>query len=320
MTTQVRVEQHGRVVVATLDNPPHAFMTNQMFGELTELIARSDSDDSIGAVILTGAHPDRFIAHYDVAELLAVGQAGPQVSARQARTALRSVRALGKVPGVGRALDHSPAAGLRLMNSFHDATTAIGRSGAVFIAAINGAALGGGCELAMACDLRYMARGEDHLIGQPEITVGIPPGGGGTQRLPRLIGVSRALEMLLDPQPLTPEAAHGIGLVHQVVNPDELLEYALAAGERISRRPKTAVRTIKRSVTDGASLPLRNGLDVEAAQFAEALSSPEAQDLMTLYVGLVEHLEDVPANDPAFRAALLDGTWPDRAAELLNDI
>ena len=144
------------------------------------------------------------------------------------------------------------------LHAFHATLNRLGASGAVWIAAINGAAMGGGCELSLACDLRLISAGG--ILGQPEILLGFPPGGGGTQRLSRLIGRARALEIILEGRPVEAEEALEIGMVHRVVEPDELLAVAVETAERLARRSKAAVGGVKRAVLEGGSMSLEAGL------------------------------------------------------------
>jgi enoyl-CoA hydratase/carnithine racemase len=181
----------------------------------------------------------------------------------------------------------------------------------VFIAAINGLALGGGCELALACDVRLMATG-DHRIGLPEITLGIIPGAGGTQRLARTIGSSRALEMMLEGRALTPDEARDAGLVHRTVGADDLLDEAIATAERLARRSPVAVAGLKRAVYEGSSRSLEDGLHIERAEFLAAASTPAARRAMTSYSEEVERLGDVaPWQAEDAMARWQDGTAVD---------
>src|SRR4051812_41356988 len=188
---EVRTEQRGRVLVATMDNPPHALMDTSIVDGLEEVVARATADDGVGAVVLTGAHSERFIAHYDVGELLAAAQSGPAVGRRAAAASLRTGAAGRRVARGDDALARTPLGGVVALERFHKMLLEMSRSGAVFIAALNGSAMGGGCELSLSCDFRLMAEGE-HRMGQPEILFGFPPGGGGTQRLARLLGPAKA--------------------------------------------------------------------------------------------------------------------------------
>jgi enoyl-CoA hydratase/carnithine racemase len=312
MSEQVRVERDGRVVVATLDNPPHGLMTGVMVSELDALSREADADDGIGAVVLTGAHPERFLAHYDVRELLAAAKQSPSVSAGQARAIGGAVRGLERLPRVGSALGRTPAAGVVELHAFHALLSRLGQSGAVWIAAINGAAMGGGSELSLACDLRMISA--DGLIGQPEILLGFPPGGGGTQRLSRLIGRARALEIMLEGRPVSAEEALEIGMVHRVVEPEALLDAARETAERLARRPKAAVAALKRAVLEGGSLPLATGLRMEQSELLATLASEPAVRAMTAYVEQLERTGEVPAYDEDTRQKLLDGTFVDMNA------
>ncbi len=306
---EVRVEQRGQVLLATLDNPPHGLMDAAIVDGLEKLVARADSDGGVGAVVLTGAHPERFIAHYDVAELLAGAKSSPPVGPRTALASLRAVGALRRVPSVEAVLARTPAAGLVAVERFGDIFRRMNRCGAVFVAAINGSAMGGGCELSLACDVRLMAAG-DHGLAQPEILLGVPPGGGGTQRLARLLGSARALRIVLEGGPLGPEEAAEIGLVDEVVAADELLERALALAERLGARPKAAVAASKRAVYEGASMSLADGLRLERAEFLAALGTAEAKEAMAAYVEGFERTGELPGYDPAARErALRDGRF-----------
>jgi enoyl-CoA hydratase/carnithine racemase len=304
--TNVRVEQRGRVLLATLDNPPHGLMNAEMVDGLGRLVELADTDDSVGAVVLTGAHPERFLAHYDVGELLAGSNAGPAVGRRTALATLRAVGLLRRVPRAEKVLERTPAAGVVALERFHEILLRMNRSGAVFVAALNGSAQGGGCELSLACDVRVMAHG-DHLIGQPEILFGFPPGGGGTQRLTRLLGSARALRMVLDGGPLRPAEAVEIGLIDDVVPAEELLDYAMALAARLGSRAKGAVAACKRAVYEGGSMPLADGLRLERAEFLATLGTPEAKEAMAAYQAALERTGRLPGYDRATMERTLEG-------------
>lgn len=306
----LRVERAGRVLTVTLDNPPHGLLTAAMVAELDAVIDDVDTDPGIGAVVLTGAHPERFVAHYDVADLLEASRGAPSMSPRQAAVAIRTVGAVEQLPASRRALRGPLAEGLVELRRFHGVMLRIGRSGAVFVAALNGSAMGGGCELAMACDLRLMASGP-YVLGQLEILLGFLPGGGGTQRLTRLIGRSQALELALEGRPVSSEEAERLGLVHRVVPADELLAEAHATAERLARRSKPAVAGIKRAVLEGGSLSLEGGIRVEQAGFVSALSTDAAQRAIAAYLESTARTGELPAYDTEARAKLIDGTFVD---------
>jgi enoyl-CoA hydratase len=129
------------------------------------------------------------------------------------------------------------------------------------VAAVNGAAVGGGCELCLACDLRIAS--EKAKFGLPEVRIGVMPAGGGTQRLPRLIGVARAKELLLTGDIIDAQEAYRLGLVNRVVPPDKLMEEARVLVGRIANNPPLSVRFIKRAVNVGMQLDLHSGVDYE---------------------------------------------------------
>lgn len=311
---EVRVEQRGRVLLATLANPPHALMDAAIVDGLDSLVQRAESDPRIGAVVLTGEHPARFIAHYEVHELLAGARRGPAISVRVARGSLRVAGALRRVPAAERVLVRTPAAGLVAVERFHEILLRMNRCGAVFVAALNGSAMGGGCELALACDTRIMADGP-YLIGQPEILLAFPPGGGGTQRLARLLGSGRALRLVLDGGPLDPRQALEIGLLDEIVAPDALLDHASTLAERLGCRPKLAIAACKRAVYEGGSLPLPDGLRAERSEFLAALATREAEQAMQAYVDATENTGELPLYDSAARERMLKagrfGAMPD---------
>jgi enoyl-CoA hydratase len=307
---EVRIEPGGeRVVLATIVNPPHGLMDNGVVEGLESLVARAESDPDLTGIVLTGAHRERFVAHYDVAELLSAARASPSVGPGAARASLTAVGALRHLPGASTALARTPAAGLDAAERFGEILLRFNRAGAVIVAAINGSAMGGGCELALACDVRLMARGE-FSIGQPEILFGFPPGGGGTQRLARLLGSSRALRLCLDGGPLDPVTAQELGLIDEVVAPDELLERALAVAARLSRRPKGGIAGVKRSVYLGGSQPLPAGLREERAEFLAAIVGEDAERAMTAYVEGLERTGELPGYDAeALKRALDEGRF-----------
>ncbi|MGA5200648.1 enoyl-CoA hydratase/isomerase family protein [Streptomyces variegatus] len=297
MGGSVDVTQRGGVLIARMDNPPLALMDEATVEGIAAVLGRAERDPAIGGVVLTGSHPSRFLAHYDVGELLATAKSGPAFSPRGARRVLRVTRAVRRLPGGDRVLRRSPAAGLARLQRFHEVLLGIQRSSAVWVAAVNGSALGGGCELALACDVRLMAAGE-HFIGQPEIMLGFPPGGGGTQRLARLLGPSRALRMVLDGTPLSPDQAVELGLIDQVVELDALLDAAVAEAAHLGSRPKAAIGACKRAVYVGGSQSLDAGLFLENSEVLSAMGTQEAQDAMAAYVRQTELVGDLPAYDP----------------------
>jgi enoyl-CoA hydratase/carnithine racemase len=150
----------------------------------------------------------------------------------------------------------------------------------VFIAHIAGHALGGGLEIALACDLRIATAG-GYKLGTPEVTLGLLPGNGGTQRLPRMLGISRAMDLLLTGRTLTPEQAHEWGLVAEVFEDDA---QAQAYVERFASGPALALRNIKRCVYEGGQLPLDEGVALEGRLIEELFRSQDGREGLTAFV------------------------------------
>ncbi len=149
------------------------------------------------------------------------------------------------------------------------------------IAAINGIAMGGGCELTLACDFRYISKGG--MIGLPEVRVGILPGAGGTQRMTRLLGTAKALELMLLGNVLSAEDAERVGLVHKAVEPDQLLPATLELANELAARPTLSIALIKRCILEGSALSLVDGLKLEQQAFGETMRSDDASRLMREY-------------------------------------
>lgn len=150
------------------------------------------------------------------------------------------------------------------------------------VAAINGFALGGGLELAMACDIRIAS--STAKLGQPEVRLGIIPGWGGTQRLPRLVGRGRALEMLLSGEPVEAPRALEMGLVNRVVEPDQLEQAAVEAADRLAQSAPLAIAAIKRAVNRGLALPLDAGLAAELEEFDATFRTADALEGISAFL------------------------------------
>jgi enoyl-CoA hydratase/3-hydroxyacyl-CoA dehydrogenase len=171
------------------------------------------------------------------------------------------------------------AAGRELLDRMHGLLRRMETSSVVTIAAVNAVALGGGNELAMACDLRIAA--ESAMFGQPEISLGIIPGFGGTQRLPRLIGQARALELNLVGDPIDAGEAYELGLVHRVVPDHELLDTALSWGRKLAGQAPLAVEQIKQVSAAG---DLQDGLEAEKQAFATVFASEDAREGISAFL------------------------------------
>ena len=309
MNKLIETEQHGRIVIAKFSNPPYALLTESMCNELNKLIVSVDRDPTIGVVVFTGHDPNRFISHYDVGELLEGAESSPPMSLGQAKFALTAVRALKRLPGMRRLLQKSPAAGLLQLQNFHETLQLMGRSGTIFIAAINGQTAGGGLEFALACDLRFMSDSAE--LAQFEVLLGFPPGAGGTQRLSRLIGRGVALELMLTGRGISPKECLSLGLVSEVIPHEDLLNQVLRRAEPLSHRSKAAVAGIKQSVIEGGSLALEQGLRLEQSLFLSLLGVSGAKRASKAYVDFIDSKKVLPVNDPVARKKLEAGSFVD---------
>jgi enoyl-CoA hydratase/carnithine racemase len=196
------------------------------------------------------------------------------------------------------------------LDRLHATFLKMNSSGVIFVAALNGSALGLGAEFAWACDLRVMADG-DFFIGQPEVLLGIMPGGGGSQRLTRLIGTHKSLVAILEGKPFTPAQALANGAVDEVVAPDAVVTRAAELAEYFGKRTKGAVEAIKRSVYFGGSISLSEGLHVERTEFLGTDQSKAGQELMRQYLADIESTGELPLYNPdTYAQALESGRVP----------
>ncbi len=169
-----------------------------------------------------------------------------------------------------------------MITGLQDAFSLVEQIPKVTIAALNGYALGGGCELAMCADLRYAA--EDAQLGQPEINLGIIPGSGGTQRLPRLVGFSRAKEIIYSGRFVKAEEARAIGLVDEVFPAEEVYAEAVDAARRYANGPRVALRAAKQAINWGTKLPVPAGLVVEREAFIALFGTEDQKEGMRSFV------------------------------------
>ncbi|ALZ31668.1 TPA: enoyl-CoA hydratase/isomerase family protein [Pseudomonas aeruginosa] len=312
----LRIEQRGRVLQVLLDNPPANFLTTAVMQELADLLEDLEQRQDISAVILSGAADGVFLTHFDVDEIeRAVAPITFSMPAWLTRLLLESESLLRHLPGARKLLRRTLLAGVADMNLFHEVTAHMRRMDKVFIAAINGLALGGGCELALACDLRLMAEDDqvERFLGQPEVLIGLIPGGGGTQMLARSLGVARALELCLEGQLLEPRQALALGLVNGLAPAEELLEAADALAQRLSRRSPQAVRLIKRSIYQAASRDWTEGMASEKAGFLSAASQGNTRRAMREYI---ERVRTITREERPFRRADFDDLTEGNAIDM----
>lgn len=203
----------------------------------------------------------------------------------------------------------SPLWGGVQVDRMHETFLKMNRSGVIYVAALNGSTLGLGAEFAWACDFRVMA--DDAFIGQPEVLLGILPGGGGTQRLTRLVGTHRSLYAILEGKPFTAQQALEYGAVDEVVTKKDVVAHALKLADYFGGRVKRSVKAIKNSVYFGGSDTLENGLREEHIGFLDVAKSKEGQELMVDYLEATEDNGELPFYDPeTFAEGIRTGTMP----------
>jgi enoyl-CoA hydratase len=238
-------------------------MNARMVEEMHAVVDEISGDEAVRALVFTGGADGIFITHYDVGELSAISD----VVRAQPSAAPPSAPADRPAPEL-HPLD-------RLSLKLRDLPQPV-------IAAINGTAMGGGCELTLACDFRIMARG--YQIGLPEVRVGILPGAGGTQRMPRLIGAAKALELLLLGNTVDADEAARLGIVHRAVDQGRALDEALALARELASRPRTSIAEIKRCIYYSTEHAIEDGLRYEAAAFMRTMRSDDASSLRKAYL------------------------------------
>ena len=253
---QVRIEREGPVATITITNPPMGYMDAATVPELDAATAELEADPGVRAVVITGGLPGVFIRHYSVQDLERLSRNLREQGVQVDPDRLLPERDLDRV--------------FRRMETMPKPV----------IAAINGLAMGGGFELTLACDLRIAEEG-DYEVGLPEVKVGILPGAGGTQKLARLVGMPRALEMTLRGRTVSPAEALALGIVHEVVPAGASVSRAKEMAAEIAARSPKAVAHIKRLVRMTPETPLADGLALERTLFLDLLVSDVALDLMS---------------------------------------
>jgi enoyl-CoA hydratase/carnithine racemase len=249
MADRVLTERYDDVVVLRLDNPPMNALSRAVLADLRDAARRVGDDASVKAVVVAGGEK-AFAAGADITEF------GDQETARA------------------------------IAQGFRDAFDAVGAIPRPVIAAIRGYALGGGLELALACDLRVA--GEQARLGQPEILLGVIPGAGGTQRLARLVGPARAKEMIWSGRQVRAKEAHELGLVDRLVAPGEEEHVARRWAGELAKGAVVAMGLAKRVIDEGLGIPLAAGLDKERDAFVDVFSTDDAR------AGVASFLEHGP--------------------------
>ena len=245
----VLYETKGPIACVTLNRPKVLNALNhKTWEELRAAFEDAQQDPAVRGVILTGAGDKAFIAGADIRELAQVTAVEAEISSRYGQAVLDLIENLGKP----------------------------------VIAAVNGFALGGGCETAMACTIRIAS--ESAKFGQPEVTLGLVPGGGGTQRLPRLLGKGRALQLILSGDIISAQEAYRIGLVNEVVPAAELIQRAEAILKKIFSNAPIAVRFSLEAVNKGLEESQDGGLHLEASLFGICAATDDKKEGTTAFL------------------------------------
>ena len=242
----LKVEVENRVAWVTIDHPPINLFDVTLFLELGQLVPLLEEDPDVQVVVFRSADPDFFIAHADVNWILMLPETKPE-----------PITEIGPFVALLERIRRMPK---------------------VSIGAIAGIARGGGSELLLSLDMRFAARGKTKLA-QPEVALGIIPGGSGTQRLGRMVGRARALEIILGCGDVDADEAAAMGYVNRALAEEELMPFVRALAERIAAMPAETVRLAKEAV-DAAMPPVEPGLLVEGDRFNESVALPEARTRM----------------------------------------
>ncbi len=238
------IDRRDKIAVCTFTRPPRNFMSFAAMTELEAVLKELADDDSVSIVVLTGGVDGFFVAHADLDDLTKIGR-GEEVE--------------GDPFSWGRSL--------ALLESMPQPT----------VAAINGQAHGGGSEISLACTVRVIA--ESGHMGQPEVVVGIIPGAGGTQRLPRLVGPGRGAELVLSGRAVSSREAVEIGLANVVLPDDGFIDHVVEWLQPIARNTRASLVAAKRAVVQGMRLPFDEGLRLEGQLFIELQTGKEALDI-----------------------------------------
>jgi enoyl-CoA hydratase len=245
----ISTERHEAIALVTIDNPPMNALASALLEELEAEIEALDADDDVRAIVLRGAGERAFVAGADIREFPALREA---------------------------ASEGGSARGIQQLGHRMDAART------PFVAAIRGFCLGGGLELAMCCDVRVCA--DDARLGQPEIKLGLIPGGGGTQRLPRLVGAGRAMLLNLTGEFIDADTAYAWGLVEKVVPVDELGSAALEIASQIAAQSPHAVAVLRELARTTRDLSLEEGLRREADGFVRCLRSEDGAEGVAAFI------------------------------------
>ena len=262
----LKIEDNGNYIICYLSNPPSHTLTSSGVSEIHSFLDIVEKRDDLRVLAFTGEGRDVFIKHYEVGEL--------------ANTAEKNLET--------KKNKQDP----KELHAFHTMLLRLRDLKAIVVAGINGNTAGGGCEFSLGCDLRIMSKG-NFLIGLPETSVGILPGGGGTQRLSRLIGISRALDLILHAKLLTPEEAHNLGIINKLIPADNFKHELTSYCEDLATRAPIALQQVKKIIHQGMEMTLEESLLIEQKAFDVTMNSRDAARAMRALLNTQENIEDV---------------------------
>ena len=248
----IRVEVADKIAVLTIDHPPVNSFNSQVVTELEDAIDGLLANDEVKAIVITGGGTNAFVAGADIPEIKDLFESADE--------------------------DAATEFGERGHRTFFK----IERSSKPVIAAINGFCLGGGLELAMACHMRICS--DRARLGQPEINLGIIPGWGGTQRLPRIVGKGKAIEMILTGDMITAQEAYRIGLVNKVVPAGAVLKEAQGLARKIVSKSKFPAAAALQAISQGLEVTVEEGLKIETHEFGKLMDTEDAREGVSAFL------------------------------------
>ena len=261
----LRIEDRGHYMICYLSNPPSHTLNSSGVQEIHKFLDIIEKKDDLRVLAFTGEGENVFIRHYEVGELADSAEKNVESSKET------------KDP--------------KELHAFHRMLLRLRELDAIVVAGINGNTAGGGCEFSLGCDLRVMADG-DFLIGLPETSVGILPGGGGTQRLSRLIGSSRALDLILHAKLLKPLEAYNLGIINKLLTEKKFKEELDEYCEDLVNRAPIALSQVKKIIHQGLEMSLEDSLLLEQKAFDVTMNSKDAARAMRSLLDAQENIEN----------------------------
>ena len=271
----LKIEDKGNLIICYLSNPPTHTLTALGLVEIHNFLDSLVGNKELRVLAFTGVGEDVFIRHYEVGELADAAEK----NIRLEKEANKSDKELNKE-----------------LHGFHKMLLKIRDLDAIVIAGINGNTAGGGCEFSLGCDLRVMSSG-DYFIGLPETNIGILPGGGGTQRLARLIGTSRALDLIVHGQLISNTKAHEYGIINKILPEESFFDSLEEYCQNLANRAPIALREVKRVIHKGMDLPLEEALFHEQQAFNKTMNSKDAASAMRTMMDTNEEINIISKLD-----------------------